>query len=158
MAIAEREIIVPVQTAAEDFTDEDFVPQPYHWTREQFNDIGDMGLFEGRRAISVEGEILAMPAMKKPHQTALVLADEAFRAAFGPRYFMSMQSPFGLAKRLIRSRILRSSKVLSGITPIRTSLLLKLSSKSATQLTLTTGARRRVCMQKPASKITGLCV
>ncbi len=39
MAIAEREIAAPAQTAAEDLTDEDFVPQPYHWTREQFNEI-----------------------------------------------------------------------------------------------------------------------
>lgn len=98
MAIAEREIVVPAQTAAEDLTDEDFVPPPYRWTREQFNEIGDMGLFEGRQAILVEGEILAMPAMKKLHRTALALADEVFRAAFGLGYFMSMQSPFGIGK------------------------------------------------------------
>jgi Uma2 family endonuclease len=98
MAIAEREITEPVQTAAEDLTDEDFVPQAYRWTREQFNEMGDMGLFEGRRAILVEGEILAMPGMKDPHRTALVLADEAFRAAFGAGYFLSMQSPFDIGK------------------------------------------------------------
>lgn len=98
MAIAEREIVQPEQAAAEDLTDEEFVPQPYRWTCEQFNKLGDAGLFEGRRVILVEGEILAMPAMKKPHRTALVLADEAFRTAFGPGYFMSMQSPFGIGK------------------------------------------------------------
>ena len=103
MAIAEREIVVPEQAAAEDLLDEDltdegFVPQPYRWTREQFNEIGDMGLFEGRRAILVEGEILAMPGMNDPHRTALVLADEAFRAAFGSGYFLSMQSPFDIGK------------------------------------------------------------
>ena len=94
MAISEREITTLVQSAEEEFTGEDFVPQPYRWTHEQFNEIGDMGLFEGRRAILVEGEILAMPATNKPHRTALVLADAAFGAAFGPEYFMSMQSPF----------------------------------------------------------------
>ncbi len=97
MAVAEREAAVSAPQA-EVFTEEDFVPLPYRWTREQFNEIGEMGLFEGRRAILVEGEILAMPAMNKPHRTALVLADEAFRAAFGPGYFMSMQSPFGIGK------------------------------------------------------------
>ena len=98
MAIAERELAAPGKAAAEDLTDENFVPHPYRWTREQFNEMGDMGLFEGRRAILVEGEILAMPGMKDPHRTALVLADEAFRAAFGPGYFLSMQSPFDIGK------------------------------------------------------------
>jgi len=98
MAIAEREVAALVQTEAEDLMGEDFVPSPYRWTRDQFNEIGGMGLFEGRRAILVEGEILAMPAMNDPHRTALVLADEAFRAAFGPGYFLSMQSPFDIGK------------------------------------------------------------
>lgn len=98
MAIAEREIAAQIQDVTEDPTEENFVPQPYRWTYEQFNEVGDMGLFEGRRAILVEGEILAMPAMKKPHRTALALADAAFSAAFGPQYFMSMQSPFKVGK------------------------------------------------------------
>ena len=98
MAIAEREIIAPGQSAAEDFTDETFVPEPYRWTREQFNEIGDMGLFEGRRAILVEGEILAMPGMKDPHRTALTLADQALREAFGKQFFLSVQCPFDIGK------------------------------------------------------------
>lgn len=52
MAVAEREVTVSAPQA-EVFTDEDFVPSPYRWTCEQFNEIGDMGLFEGRRAILV---------------------------------------------------------------------------------------------------------
>ncbi len=98
MAVAEREIAVPAQTAAEDVTDEDFVPQPYRWTREQFNEIGGMGLFEGRRAILVEGEILAMPGLKDPHRTALTLADYALRDAFNPSCFVSIQCPFDIGK------------------------------------------------------------
>ena len=98
MAIAEREAAAPAQNAAEDFTDENFVPQPYRWTREQFNEIGDMGLFEGRRAILVEGEILAMPGMKDPHRTALTLADQALREAFGKQVFLSVQCPFDIGK------------------------------------------------------------
>ncbi len=98
MAIAEREIIVPEQAAAEDLTDEDFMPQPYRWTRDQFNEIGDMGLFEGRQAILVEGEILAMPGMKDPHRTALTLADYALREAFHPGCFVSVQCPFDIGK------------------------------------------------------------
>ena len=98
MAIAEREVAAPVQAAAENLTDEDFVPQPYRWTREQFYEIGDMGLFEGRRAILVEGEILAMPGMKDPHRTALTLADYALREAFNPGCFVSIQCPFDIGQ------------------------------------------------------------
>jgi len=57
-----------------------------------------MGLFEGRRAILVEGEILAMPAMKDAHRNALVLADEALGEAFGRGFYLSMQSPFDIGK------------------------------------------------------------
>ncbi len=98
MAIAERELTEPVQAAADDLTDEDFVPQPYLWTRGQFNEIGDLGLFEGRRAILVEGEILAMPGMKDLHRTVLTLADYALREAFNPECFVSVQCPFDIGK------------------------------------------------------------
>ena len=98
MAIAERELFVPERSAGEDLTDEDFVPQPYRWTRKQFNQIGDMGLFEGRRAILVEGQILAMPAMNDPHRTALTLADYALRDAFNPKCFVSVQCPFDIGE------------------------------------------------------------
>ena len=97
MAVAEREIATAAPEL-EDFTDEDFVPSSYRWTREQFNEIGDMGLFEGRRAILVEGEILAMPGMKDPHRTSLLLTDQALRTAFGTAYFLSDQCPFGIGK------------------------------------------------------------
>ncbi len=93
MAIAEREVTAPVQSISED---EDFAPQPYRWTREQFYEIGEMGLFEGRRAILINGEILSMPAMKEAHRASLILADQALREAFGNQFFLSMQSPFDI--------------------------------------------------------------
>lgn len=93
MAIAEREV-----TGLTQEIEEDFVPTPYVWTREQFYEIGDMGLFEGRRAILIEGEILAMPAMKDPHRTSLTLTDEALRQSFGSGFFPSIQCPFDIGK------------------------------------------------------------
>ena len=98
MAVAEREIVSAKQAASEDFTDENFAPQPLRWTREEFNELGEMGWFEGRRAILVEGEILAMPAMNKPHRTALILTDYALRDAFHPGCFVSVQCPFDIGE------------------------------------------------------------
>ncbi|MGI4791877.1 MAG: Uma2 family endonuclease [Janthinobacterium lividum] len=93
MAIAEREVVGLTQEV-----EEDFKPQPYVWTREQFYEMGDTGLFEGRRAILIEGEILAMPAMKDPHRTSLTLTDQALRESFGDGFFLSVQCPFDIGK------------------------------------------------------------
>ncbi len=95
MAIAEREVATPVQSVSEDI-DETFVPKPYRWTREQFYEMGDAGLFEGRRSILINGEILSMPAMKEAHRASLILADQALREAFGSQFFLSMQCPFDI--------------------------------------------------------------
>ncbi len=156
MAIAEREMIAPEQAVAEDLADEDFMPQPYHWAREQFNEIGDMGLFEGRRAILVEGEILAMPGMKDPHRNALVLADEALRSAFSQGYYMSMQSPFDIGQAtdpepdvaVIRGTV--RDFVGRGLT--EAALIVEVP----IQRMRMTGARRQACMLPPAFKNTGL--
>lgn len=89
MAVAERELTTPAQGAEGEWT-----PQPYRWTREQFYELGEAGLFDGRRVILMEGEILVMPAMKPPHQTAVSLAAEAARVAFGAGFFVREQGPF----------------------------------------------------------------
>ncbi len=89
MAVAERELTMPAPEAEEEWT-----PQPYRWTREQFYELGEAGLFDGRRVILMEGEILVMPAMNPPHQTAVSLAAEEARAAFGAGFFVREQGPF----------------------------------------------------------------
>ena len=97
MAVAERDLSQSKLTKPV-FKDEEFKPQPYRWTREQFYELGDMGWFEGRRAILVEGEILAMPAMNDPHRTSLALAVKALEEVFGNGYFLSIQCPFDIGK------------------------------------------------------------
>ena len=93
MAVAERELTTPAQGAEEECT-----PQPYRWTREQFYQMGDLGLFEGRRAILVEGEILAMPAMGDLHRNILTLASDVLRETFGNGFFASVQCPFDIGR------------------------------------------------------------
>ncbi len=101
MAVAERELTIPFHensANAQPETLEDFTPQPYRWTREQFYAIGDAGLFEGQHVILMEGEIIAMPPMKAPHQTAVSLAAEAIRVAFGMGFFVREQGPFDIGE------------------------------------------------------------
>lgn len=97
MAIAEREAVSPA-LGIDGEVMEDFVPQPYRWTRKQFYEMGGMGLFEGRRAILVEGEILAMPAMGDKHRTAIIVADEVLRGVFSGAFFVSVQCPFDIGE------------------------------------------------------------
>ena len=101
MAIAERKLTASFHknnANAEPEAPEEFTPHPYRWTREQFNAMGDAGLFEGRRAILVEGEILAMPGMKEPHRTATTLTAEILRDTFGTSFFISVQCPFDIGE------------------------------------------------------------
>ena len=99
MAIAERELTTPPQYAEEKQPAEgEWTPPPYRWTREQFYKMGDAGLFEGRRAILVEGEILAMPAMGDLHKCTLIRAGDVVRDVFGPGFFVSPQCPFDVGQ------------------------------------------------------------
>lgn len=67
---------------------------PFRWTAAAFNDLGDRGLFAGRRPILVDGVILEQGPMNPPHADALLAVDTAVRAAFGPGWFLCNQSPF----------------------------------------------------------------
>ncbi len=96
MAIAERELVASVPSAEQGpgAEAEGWTPQPYQWTRAQFYEMGDAGLFEGQRVILVEGEILSMPAMNPPHQSAVTLVAEVMRSVFGAGFFVREQGPF----------------------------------------------------------------
>lgn len=98
MAIAERELAEPVQSAAEDPTDENFVPQPFRWTREQFHESGEARLFAGHRVMLIEGEILVMPPIGDRHPTIVTLVGEVLRETFGPGFFVSEEKPFDIGK------------------------------------------------------------
>ena len=89
MAVAERDLsdVAPAEE-----------PRPYRWTREQFYQMGDLGLFEGQRVMLLEGEILAMPAMGNRHRATVTLASDTLRRVFGDGFFVSVQSPFDVGQ------------------------------------------------------------
>ena len=39
-------------------------PEPYHFTRDEYYRLGELGFFEGKRVELIEGEIIYMAAMK----------------------------------------------------------------------------------------------
>jgi Uma2 family endonuclease len=68
-------------------------PLAHRWTVTEFNRMGDMGWFEGKRAFLLDGVIMEQGPMDPPHATALALVDAALRAIFGAGWFLRIQSP-----------------------------------------------------------------
>src|SRR5262249_8155572 len=66
----------------------------------EFHRFGDMGVFEGRRAMLIDGVILEEGPMNPPHALTLELVEEALRAAFGSGWRFRSRSPWVLGQDL----------------------------------------------------------
>jgi Uma2 family endonuclease len=74
------------------------VPRPLRWTCAEFHRFGDMGVFEGRRAMLIDGVILEEGPMNPPHAITLELTEAAIRIAFGAGWRIRNQSPLVLGQ------------------------------------------------------------
>jgi Uma2 family endonuclease len=72
--------------------------QPRRWTCDEFHQLGDMGWFEGRRAMLINGEILEMPGPNPPHATMTAKVDYTLRRYFQQGHVIRNQSPLVLGK------------------------------------------------------------
>jgi Uma2 family endonuclease len=63
-------------------------PKARLWTREEFYQMLDMGLFSEQRVELLEGEIVEMPAQRNLHAAAIALAEDALKAAFGSSFWV----------------------------------------------------------------------
>jgi Uma2 family endonuclease len=68
------------------------------WTCAEFHRFGDLGVFEGRRAMLIDGVILEEGPMNPPHAVALELTGEAIRTAFGTGWWLRQQLPLILGQ------------------------------------------------------------
>lgn len=75
-------------------------PRPLRWTCAEFHRFGDLGVFEGRRAMLIDGVILEEGPMNPPHAITLELVEEALRTAFGIGWRCRSQSPLVLGQDL----------------------------------------------------------
>jgi hypothetical protein len=73
-------------------------PRNLLWIVEQFHYLGDLGMFEGRRAMLIDGVIVEEGAMNPPPRIALELSSEAVRAAFGTGWRVCVQMPLVLGQ------------------------------------------------------------
>jgi Uma2 family endonuclease len=70
------------------------------WTCAEFHRFGDMGVFEGRRAMLIDGVIMEEGPMNPPHAMTLGLVGEALRVAFGVGWRVRGRSPLVLGQDL----------------------------------------------------------
>lgn len=73
-------------------------PRPLRWTCAEFHRFGDLGVFEGRRAMLIDGVILEQGPMNAPRAIALGLVEEVIRMAFGAGWWLRQQSPLVLGQ------------------------------------------------------------
>ncbi|MFO0825202.1 MAG: Uma2 family endonuclease [Gemmataceae bacterium] len=69
------------------------VPQMRKWTVTEFDRLGELGCFEGRRAFLLDGVILEQGPMDPPHADAVEVLTEFLRTAFGVGWRFRIQLP-----------------------------------------------------------------
>lgn len=67
------------------------VPGPHRWTVDEFHRVKDSGVWEGRKILLIDGELIEMPAPKPPHDISLLLADYLFKALFAQGHVVRIQ-------------------------------------------------------------------
>ena len=73
-------------------------PTPHKFTAIEFNEMGDRGWFEGRRAFLIDGVILEQGPMYPLHATGILLADAALRKIFDDGWTIRVQLPLHVDK------------------------------------------------------------
>ncbi len=82
-------LIAPTRTPVER-------PMTLRWTREQFHRFGDEGMFEGRRAMLIDGEILEEGPMDAPHATGITKTLAVLYPLFSNDPHVRVQLPFDI--------------------------------------------------------------
>ncbi len=75
-------------------------PRPVRWTCAMFHHFGDLGGFEGRKAMLIDGVIMEEGTMNPPHANSLGLVANAVQAAFGAGWWLRNQSPLVLGQQI----------------------------------------------------------
>jgi Uma2 family endonuclease len=73
------------------------IAQARRWTRDEYYRMADSGILRpDDRVELIDGEILTMAPQKSPHATAMQLAHDALREAFGDGFSVRPQLPLAL--------------------------------------------------------------
>ena len=68
-----------------------------HWTRQEYDELIKSGFFDEDEPIELlGGQLIVAEPKGSPHSTAVALAAEALRMAFGPGWLVRVQDPVAL--------------------------------------------------------------
>lgn len=70
----------------------------FQWTQEKYYQMADLGFFQGKRVELIEGEIIEMSPMNKPHATAIRILLSIFNKLFPNGYLVDSQLPMSFSK------------------------------------------------------------
>lgn len=70
----------------------------FQWTQEKYYQMADMGFFQGKRVELIEGEIIEMSPMNKPHATAIRKLLSILNKVFPSGYLVDSQLPMSFSK------------------------------------------------------------
>ena len=73
-------------------------PRNLLWTADLFHYLGDLGLFEGRRASLLNGVIVEEGPMNPPHAIAATKTEDTIRDAFGKGWHVRVAKPLVLGR------------------------------------------------------------
>ena len=68
-------------------------PRYFRWTKKEYHQMAELGLFEGKQTEFLQGEIIEMPTMYSPHATGLTLTDNTLRNVFSKDFVIRNQMP-----------------------------------------------------------------
>jgi Uma2 family endonuclease len=72
-------------------------PKPFDWNVEQYQQIGDLGIFEGKKVELIEGRIFQMSPMNAPHIIGLVYLSNELPLIANGRYTVLVQAPLTIS-------------------------------------------------------------
>lgn len=70
----------------------------FQWTQEKYYQMADLGFFQGKRVELIEGEIIEMSPMNKPHATAIRKLLSILNKVFPNGYLVDSQLPMSFSK------------------------------------------------------------
>lgn len=74
-------------------------PKPHLWSVEEYHRMTEMGFFDGQRVELIEGEVIEMSAMGRPHVIALRRTADLLEVVFADGWFVQTQAPLHFGKR-----------------------------------------------------------
>ncbi len=101
----QTQTVLPIAISGNDFlseiddeSSETIEPTRFIWTTDEYYKLADLGFFDGRRVELIEGEIIEMTPMNKPHATAVRKVIYVLREIFTEGYLIDSQLPMGFSK------------------------------------------------------------